>query len=151
MLWVSNQLRADLCREPSLNEVAEAMGEKEKRIHDWQCANRHVDSADKSLSYDMDMTLYDVIEDTHIPTPDDVLNMHVRDGLLRDWMTNLADREHKIITLRFGLDDDDPWTLEAIGEEVGVTRERIRQIQVSALHKLRCLFFLKQLTLEEVL
>ena len=80
------------------------------------------------------------------------MDASIRDDLLNEWIQKLGRKEQEVVRLRYGLEGcDDAWTLEAIGQHMGVTRERIRQIQVGALKKLRILMDDAQVGLEEVI
>jgi len=104
------------------------------------------------LHDDGDYTLYDITEDVDAELPGDHLDGLIRDDMLSGWMSQLTQKEQEVVRLRYGLDREleDPWTLEAIGQHMGVTRERIRQIQVVALQKLRTLMDSEKITLEEI-
>jgi RNA polymerase sigma factor (sigma-70 family) len=152
MLRTVSALRTELGREPNEAEVAERMGKDSQRIQDLQGVNQLTESADELLHEDGDFTLYDVTEDTGAELPGDHLDATVRTGLLDSWLGALTDKEREVVELRYGLDaSGEPWTLEAIGQHLGVTRERIRQIQVGALGKLRHIIASTEMKLEEVL
>ncbi|MES0372499.1 MAG: sigma-70 family RNA polymerase sigma factor, partial [Mariprofundaceae bacterium] len=92
-----------------------------------------------------------ITEDVSAELPGDHLDATIRDDMLSGWMSKLTPKEQEVVRLRYGLDQtSDPWTLEAIGQHMGVTRERIRQIQVVALQKLRTLMDSEKVTLEEI-
>jgi len=152
MLRTASTLRSELGREPTEREVAERMGKDPQRIQDLQGANQHTESADELLHEDGDFTLYDVTEDAGAELPGDHLDATVRTDLLNSWLGLLSEKEREVVGLRYGLDSSgEPWTLEAIGKHLGVTRERIRQIQVGALSKLRHIIASTEMSLEEVL
>ncbi len=152
MLRTMNTLRTELGREPEAHEIADQMGKTEQRVQDLKGVNVHTESADQLLHSEGDFTLYDITEDEHAEMPSDHLESHVRRNLLDSWLAQLTDKEREVVRLRFGLgSNDDPWTLETIGNHLGVTRERIRQIQVGALQKLRSIIEEEKLSLEEVL
>ena len=151
MLRSTNHLRAILGYEPNENEIAIHMGKKATRIQALLSATVHTESADTKLYGDGDLTLYDITEDVSAASPGDHLDASIRDDLLSDWIQKLGRKEQEVGRLRYGLEGrDDAWTLEAIGQHMGVTRERIRQIQVGALKKLRILMDDAQVGLEEV-
>ncbi len=152
MVRATNMLRARLGREPDTHEIADYMGKSEQQVQQLQGVNTHMESADQLLHEEGDFTLYDVTEDEHAEAPDDQLDNSVRHDLICTWLAHLSDKERDVVCLRFGLDsEEDPWTLEAIGRHLGVTRERIRQIQVAALQKLRQFIREARLTREEML
>ncbi|MFQ5581537.1 MAG: RNA polymerase sigma factor RpoD/SigA [Mariprofundaceae bacterium] len=152
MLRMANELRAALGREPTEDEIAAQMGKTPERVQTLMGVTVHTESADQLLHEDGDFTLYDITEDERAELPDDHLDTSIRDAMISAWMEKLTDKEREIVRLRYGMDmTDDPWTLEAIGKHMGVTRERIRQIQVAALQKLRMLIESEHVNLEEVL
>ncbi len=147
-----NQLRTVLGREPDEMEVAEALGVPLTRVQTLLRSSVTTESADQMLHEDGDFTLYDVTEDASASPPSERMEHARRDELLKKWMDKLTIKEREVIRLRYGLGlDDDPWTLEAIGEHVGVTRERIRQIQVAALQKLRRMVEHEDVSFEEII
>jgi len=151
LLRTSNHLRSTLGREPSESEIAVHMGKTPERVQTLLSATVHTESADTTLHNDGDFTLYDITEDPAAKEPGDVLDISTRDHMLRDWLMKLGRKEQEVVRLRYGLAcDDDPWTLEAIGQHMGVTRERIRQIQVVALKKLRTLMDADHIRFEEI-
>ena len=152
MLRTSNELRASLGREPTESEIALRMGKPSARIQALLGAAVPTESADSILHDDGDFTLYDITEDESAQLPGDQLDCAIRDDMLMGWMEKLTPKEQEVVRLRYGLDQiSDPWTLEAIGRHMGVTRERIRQIQVVALQKLRTLMDAEKITLEEII
>ncbi|MDX8397542.1 MAG: sigma-70 family RNA polymerase sigma factor [Mariprofundaceae bacterium] len=152
MMRSANRLRGILGREPTENEIAVHMGKTPMRVQALLSANLKTESADSRLHDDGDFTLYDITEDTKAELPGDHLDATIRDAMLLTWLEKLGEKEQKVVSLRYGLQgDDDPWTLEAIGQHMGVTRERIRQIQVVALKKLRTLVDEEAVSLEEII
>ena len=138
MMRVASQLRGELGREPSDEEIAEAMGKPTERIGALMEATLHTESADEMLHEDGDFNLYDITEDEDAEKPGDHLDQTLRDSMLQSWLDQLGDKERDVVRLRYGLGVlGEPQTLESIGQHMGVTRERIRQIQVGALQKLR--------------
>jgi len=150
MLRSTQHLRTILGREPSEHEIALHMGKTKERIQKLLGFAIPTAHADDMLYDDGDATLYDVTEDESLKAPEYELNCRIRGALLEQWLEQLGAQEKKVIRLRFGLDDQDAWTLEAIGDMLGVTRERIRQIQVVALKKLRKLMDDKHICFEEM-
>jgi len=148
----SNHLRTILGREPTGNEIALQMGNTEERVQELKEALLPTDSADRFIAGTDDLTIFDITEDTNACKPCEALNKSSSKSLLNSWMNYLNHKEKTVMSLRYGLGDrDDPWTLEAIGDYMGVTRERIRQIQVAALKKLRTLPEAKNMLLEELI
>lgn len=152
MLRTANELRASLGREPTENEIATHMGKSSDRIQSLMGVAAPTESADALLHDDGDYTLYDITEDVDAELPGDHLDGIIRDDMLEGWMSKLTQKEQDVVRLRYGLNQEpeEPWTLEAIGQHMGVTRERIRQIQVVALQKLRILMDSEKITLEEI-
>jgi len=147
-----NQLRTILGREPNEVEVAEALGVPLERVQTLLRSSVTTESADQMLHEDGDFTIYDVTEDETASPPSERMEHNRRDEMLKKWMGNLTAKEREVVRLRYGLGlDDDPWTLEAIGEHMGVTRERIRQIQVAALQKLRRMVEDEDVSFEEII
>ncbi len=152
MLRSTNHLRNILGYEPNENEIAVHMGKNTARIHTLLNAAVRTESADSQLYDDGELTLYDITEDKSAQSPSEHLDTSIRNDLLHDWIKKLGRKEQEVVRLRYGLEGhNDEWTLEAIGQHMGVTRERIRQIQVSALKKLRVLMDDDQVGLEEVI
>ncbi len=137
MSRVTEQLSRRLRRAPTPEEIAEETGFGLAYVQRLKSIRRKILSIDQALDVDGDFTLQDKLEDENAPDPGDALQSDKVCTFLRGKLGVLNDREKTILTLRFGLEDDEPMTLERIGRVFGVTRERIRQIQVEALAKLR--------------
>jgi len=151
MLRSANHLRTILGREPSESEIAVHMGKTPARVQALLSSTLKTESADAILHSDGDFTLYDITEDTDAELPGDKLDASIRGDMLADWMGKLGQKEQEVVRLRYGLESqDDPWTLEEIGQHMGVTRERIRQIQVISLKKLRSLMDADHICFEEI-
>lgn len=141
------ELSNELQREPSLDELAEVCDMEPDKILDILKRDKNVVSLDTPIKEDEDSSLVEFIpSDANL---DDVVIHAVEQKNLREkieeLLTGLNDQEQKVLRMRFGLDDDDPKTLEEIGKVFGVTRERIRQIEAKAIRKLRHPSRLKQL------
>ncbi len=134
---VTENLTRMLRRAPSEEELADETGFTLPYIRRLHSIRRKVMSIDQALDVDGDFTLQDKLEDPRVEDPAESLHGEKIRRFLRGKLSILNDREKRILTLRFGLENDEPMTLEKIGREFGVTRERIRQIQVEALGKLR--------------
>jgi len=151
MLRMANELRGELVREPTEHEIAERMGIEPERVHTLLGITVKIESSDNVLHDEGDFTLYDVTEDESAEAPGQQLESDRRDEMLAAWMKQLSGKEREVVRLRYGLGTrDDPWTLEAIGQHMGVTRERIRQIQVAALQKLRSMVKHDSVSFEEI-
>ncbi|MEG0856717.1 MAG: sigma-70 family RNA polymerase sigma factor [Terrisporobacter sp.] len=141
------ELSNELQREPSLDELAEVCDIEPNKILEILKRDKNVVSLDTPIKEDEDSSLVEFIpSDANL---DDVVIHEVEQKNLREkideLLTGLNDQEQKVLRMRFGLDDDDPKTLEEIGKVFGVTRERIRQIEAKAIRKLRHPSRLKQL------
>ena len=151
MLRSTTELRTILGREPTENEIAIKMGNSTERVRELMEALLPTDSADECINGTEDFTVYDMVEDDSACMPCEELNKNRTKSILEKWLNHLNHKEKAVISLRYGLNDrEDPWTLEAIGEHLGVTRERIRQIQVAALKKIRNLPEARNMLLEEL-
>ena len=138
---IDKQLQQSLGRSPSAEEIAKEMGkgmtaEKVKEILNYSQSLR---SLEESYNNDGDdeRTLGDYVQDDRAPTPEESLNQSVIREELLELLKDLPEREEKILRMRFGLDGGKPRTLEEVGKECNVTRERIRQLETKALHRLR--------------
>jgi len=148
----ANRLRSLLGREPDATELAESMGVSAGHVQDLMGTALHTESADVALHDDGDFTLYDVTADDTSESPGDHMQTMLRNEMLQVWMDKLDKKEREVVYLRYGLGvGGEPWTLEMIGEQMGVTRERIRQIKVQALQKLRRIVSQENIDFEEIL
>lgn len=131
------QLRADLGREPTYVEVAEMLKLDPRTIKDIYEVCLNTLSLDVPVGEEEDNTMGDFIEDTTFVTPADfAINQDLKEQLYKS-MSSLEDREKNVLIARFGLEDNNPKTLDEIGAEMHLSRERIRQIEEKALRKLR--------------
>jgi RNA polymerase primary sigma factor len=137
---VTENLSRRFRRPPTEEELAEETGFTEAYIRRLQSIRRKILSIDQALDVDGDFTLQDKLEDPTVEDPVEGIHTDKIKRFLRRKLTILNERERRILDLRFGLGNDDPMTLEKIGKVFGVTRERIRQIQVEALAKLQDAF-----------
>ncbi len=152
MLRACSHLRNTLGREPTENEISLHMGNSTQRVRELLDAGQPTDSTDKNLTGTDDLTIYDITEDLSCCQPYDKINQDTSRSLLNNWLSHLNKKEQAVVSLRYGLGArDDPWTLEAIGDHLGVTRERIRQIQVAALKKMRKFPEARHMLLEELI
>jgi RNA polymerase primary sigma factor len=134
---VADRFQRSLGRAPTEEELAEDTGFTTAYVNRLSSIRKRILSIDQGLDADGDFTLQDKIEDPNVDDPAEGILNDKLCGYLRSKLSILDDREKKIIILRFGLEDDNPMTLSRIGGVFGVTRERIRQIQVEALEKLQ--------------
>ncbi|NVO00582.1 MAG: sigma-70 family RNA polymerase sigma factor [Geobacteraceae bacterium] len=137
MLRFSRDLMHKLNREPSVKEVAEAVNFDEAYVRRLMQLLKKTYSIERPMGENSDYFLSDTIEDTSTVLPSDLLENLNRYEHVSEWFETLSETEKSILTLRFGLDDCDPQTLDTIGKQFGVTRERIRQIESKAIEKLR--------------
>lgn len=131
------QLTEKLGREPITEELAKELGLPEKKVKKIQSIPAIVISLDMPIGEDKGSYLGEFIEDVDGLPPSDEAAREVIGKQLREAVDSLTDREAEVLRLRFGLEDGNSRTLEEVGREVGVTRERVRQIQAEALRKLR--------------
>ena len=141
MLKVSKELTLQLHREPTKSEIAKKLCKSTAHITTLSMLIKKAGSLDNSLDQesgsDFDYTLKDILEDTSMTPPHHDAEIKGRKMEIGRWLSTLSDTERNIIKLRFGIDEEEGMTLENIGKLFGVTRERIRQIEKSALEKLR--------------
>ena len=137
LVRVQRQLLQELGREPSAEEIAAAMGQPVARVREIMKVAQEPVSLETPIGEEEDSHLGDFIEDEDAPAPPDAASFPLLKEQLQDVLDTLAEREAKVLRLRFGIDDGRARTLEEVGQEFGVTRERIRQIEAQALRKLR--------------
>jgi RNA polymerase primary sigma factor len=134
---VSRELLQKLGREPLPEEVGEVMGLPKERVQEIMKIAQEPVSLETPIGEEEDSHLGDFIQDESIPTPVEATNQTLLHEQLDEVVSTLTEREQRVIKLRFGWDDGRPRTLEEVGKEFNVTRERIRQIEAKALRKLR--------------
>jgi RNA polymerase primary sigma factor len=134
---VQRQMVQQLEREPTVEEVAEEVGMTAERVREIQRISLDPLSLDSPVGDEDDSYLADFIKDDGAEEPDDVATRQMLQNEVRNVLGELNEREQQVVIMRFGLDDEQPRTLEEVGKEFGVTRERIRQIESKTLAKLR--------------
>ncbi len=134
---VQRVLLQELGREPNPSEIAEKMGVTEERVREIQKIAQDPVSLETPIGEEEDSHLGDFIEDEKTTTPNESVVFSMLKEQLLGVLDTLTPREEKVLRLRYGLDDGKPRTLEEVGREFNVTRERIRQIEAKALRKLR--------------
>jgi RNA polymerase primary sigma factor len=137
MLRISRELVQKMDREPSVKEVASEMDVNPAYVRKLMVLLKKTFSIERPMGENSDYFLLDTIEDTSSVSPSDLLENTNKFDVVNTWFETLSENEKTILTLRFGLDDKEPQTLDTIGRSFGVTRERIRQIEAKALEKLR--------------
>lgn len=132
------KLHEEFDRDPTDDELAEAVGLTPERVREYRQASRSTVSLDAPLGDDEDSNhVAEVVADANAVAPFQQLSLETDTALVKELFDTLPEREQKILSMRFGLGDDNPRTLEEIGEYFGLTRERIRQVQNEALMTLR--------------
>ena len=137
LIRVSRQLLQTLGREPSPEEIAKEMGIPEEKVREILKISQEPVSLETPIGEEEDSHLGDFIEDDNVPAPAEAATQVLLREQLDSVLDSLTDREKKVLKLRFGLEDGRQRTLEEVGKEFNVTRERIRQIEAKALRKLR--------------
>jgi len=137
LIRVTRQLLQELGRDPSPEEIAEEMDIPVERVREIQKIAQEPVSLETPIGEEEDSHLGDFIEDDDAPAPAEAASFLLLKEQLEEVLRTLAPREEKVLRLRFGLDDGRARTLEEVGQEFGVTRERIRQIEAKALRKLK--------------
>ncbi len=137
MIRIQRQLVQELGREPTTEEIADRMGITPERVEEIRQISLEPVSLESPVGEEEDSHLGDFIQDENIAVPADEAAYSLLKEQLAEAMEGLTDRERKVLQLRFGLIDGRPHTLEEVGKEFNVTRERIRQIEAKALRKLR--------------
>jgi len=137
LIRVSRQLLQELGREPTPEEIAAVLKMPEERVREILKISQEPVSLETPIGEEEDSHLGDFIQDDNVPVPADAAAFTLLREQLSEVLSTLTEREQKVLRLRFGLDDGRARTLEEVGKEFNVTRERIRQIEAKALRKLR--------------
>ena len=137
LIRVSRQLLQELGRDPTPEEIAEEMKMPVERVREILKISQEPVSLETPIGEEEDSHLGDFIKDDNVPVPADAATFTLLKEQLEEVLGTLTEREQKVLTLRFGLEDGRARTLEEVGKEFNVTRERIRQIEAKALRKLR--------------
>lgn len=137
LIRVSRQLLQELGREPTPAEIGKEMGFSEEKVREIQKIAQDPVSLETPIGEEEDSHLGDFIEDDNAPAPSEAASYALLKEQLMEVLNTLTEREEKVLRLRFGLDDGRARTLEEVGKEFNVTRERIRQIEAKALRKLK--------------
>ena len=140
MYWVTRakrQMHQELEREPTVDEIAERVQLEPDRVRELLRYSQDLLSLDSPVGEEDESNLGDFIEDSSVDSPADAATRMMLHDAVGEVLGELSDREQEIVRLRFGLDGGRAKTLEEVGKEFGVTRERIRQIEAKTLAKLR--------------
>jgi RNA polymerase nonessential primary-like sigma factor len=124
-------------KDAALEDIAHLLGRPVEEVQDILALSEHAASLDAPLDSDPQSSMMDLLPGDSGDSPDAAAEHHEMTVLVRDWLGTLPDKQRLVISRRFGLDNDDPATLETLAEEMGITRERVRQIQQEALVKLK--------------
>lgn len=124
-------------KDARIEDIASLVGRPTEEVQDILALSEHAASLDAPLDNDPGSSLMDMLPGELEDAPDMRAEQHEMMVLVRDWLTRLPEKQRLVVMRRFGLDNDDPATLETLAEEMGVTRERVRQIQQEALVKLK--------------
>lgn len=137
LMKINRELVQRLKRDPTDQEIAEAMGANLSHVRKMMTLVKKTYSIEHPMGDNEDYSLIDTIEDMNTVDPGTMVEDLDRFAHVLEWMDELNENEREILALRFGLDDREPQTLDTIGQQFGVTRERIRQIEAKSLMKLR--------------
>lgn len=137
LIRISRQLLQELGREPTSEEIAKEMGITVEKVREIKKISQDPVSLETPIGEEEDSHLGDFIPDDDVPAPVEAAAYSMLKEQLMEVLDTLSEREKKVLMLRFGLEDGRPRTLEEVGKEFNVTRERIRQIEAKALRKLR--------------
>jgi RNA polymerase primary sigma factor len=137
MKYATRELEDRIGRQPSVEELAAHMKLSPKKLRIIKKAVKAFNSPTQSGSDDGELTINELVADTHNPSPDMIVAENDNLRKLAQLLETTDDRAAKILRLRYGLDGEDPMTLKEIGERIGLTRERVRQIEHEAIGKLR--------------
>lgn len=149
-LRAARQLTQKLDHEPTADEIAEMLDKPVADVEKMLGLNERVTSIDLPLGVGSDRTILDLIADEHVSNPEDILQDSNLSSSLDHWLDELSEKQREVIARRFGLRGYSPSTLEEVGSEIGLTRERVRQIQVEALRRLRDILSQQGLSSEEI-
>ena len=145
------QLTQSLGREPQIEEIAKKMKVTVDKVRSVSQVVRETYSLDMLIGDQEEDTLKDILQDTNAVSPASFSDEIRRKEFIDEWLQQLSISERRVIEFRFGLVDGEPRTLDAIGKEFGITRERVRQIETQALNKLRAITKRKKIDLEGML
>jgi RNA polymerase sigma factor (sigma-70 family) len=145
------KLKQQLRRNPYPEEIAEAMHLSIEKVRMFSQVSRETHSLDVIVMEDGDETLKDYLADDHTPSPDADSDAMSRRKQIDEWIAELTEAERRVVELRYGLNDESPWTLNTIGKRFGITRERVRQIEKKAIDRIRKQTKMSNMELSDVL
>ena len=136
-LRAARELSQKLDHEPTPDEIAQLLDKPVEDVEKMLALNERVTSMDVAVSPSSDKTVVDTVPDQHVSDPVELLQDSDLSASLNDWLDELCEKQREVVARRFGLRGYETSTLEEVGREIGLTRERVRQIQVEALRRLR--------------
>lgn len=136
-LRAARELTQKLDHEPSPEEISQLLDRPVEDVKRMLGLNERVASVDMAFGPDSDKTLLDTLTDDHVTDPCELLQDDDLNASIDNWLSELTEKQREVVTRRFGLRGHESSTLEEVGREIGLTRERVRQIQVEALKRLR--------------
>ena len=145
------KLKKQLSRNPYPEEIADAMHLSIEKVRMYSQVSRDTHSLDVIVMDDGDETFKDFLTDDRVPSPESECEATSRRRQIDEWISELTSTERRIVELRYGLNDDSPWTLESIGKRFGLTRERVRQIEKKAIDSIRKQTKMSNMELSDVL
>ena len=148
---VARKLSLELQREPYADEIARKMNVTEQKVRALAHVSREIYSLDALISNEGEDTLQEVVADDQTQSPDTSIDEMNRRRAITEWRSGLAEPERRIVEMRYGLHNDDPRTLNSIGKQLGLTRERVRQIEKQAIKRIRRFTEGANITLQEML
>lgn len=149
-LRAARELSQKLDHEPSAEEIAELLEKPVADVKRMLKLNERVTSIDAPLGHDSERTVVETIADNRVSDPAELLQDNNMRGSINKWLDDLSEKQREVITRRFGLRGHETATLEQVGAEIGLTRERVRQIQVEALRRLKDIMRSEGLSSESV-
>lgn len=150
-LKATRELTQRLDREPTADEISKLMGKPVKYVKKMIMLNERVTSVDTPVSGNSDKLQIDLIEDNNIKDPSSTVQEEDINKHLEEWLSRLNEKQQEVVRRRFGLQGYEKSTLEEVGNSIGVTRERVRQIQMDALRRLRQILEKEGLSLESLM
>lgn len=149
-LKASRELAQKFDHEPTVRDIAEATGDAEENIHKLMKLNERISSVDSSVLGDDQKSMIDIIPDQNERAPDIEFETNLMKKEVQDWLAMLKPKQRDVLARRFGLLGYEVATLEEVGAEIGLTRERVRQIQVEGLKRLKSILKNEGLNIEEI-